>query len=146
VKKSPTAAVTPERSWPRCGSPNIWSCRACYTPKYWDSCALPNTPRSALASRGDYFTSSEGRNYLEMEVKPGKIQARATKFSTVSQRSGRKARRTAVQYPWTLAKRTFILLRKGAVFLLLIGLSIYLLFLLGLQIFRSSVDVCISSR
>ena len=31
-----------------------------------------NTPRSTLASRRDYFTSSEGRNWLEMDVKPGK--------------------------------------------------------------------------
>jgi hypothetical protein len=34
----------------------------------------------------------EGRNWLEMEVKKGKIQARVTEFSTFSQRSVRKAR------------------------------------------------------
>jgi hypothetical protein len=33
----------------------------------------------------------EGRNWLEMEVKPRKIQARVTEFSTVSQRSGLKS-------------------------------------------------------
>jgi hypothetical protein len=87
-KIPPTAAGAPKRAWPRGGSPNIWSCRARYTPRYWDSRALPNTPMSTLASREDYFTSSEGRNWLEREVKPRKIQPRVTEFSTVSQRSG----------------------------------------------------------
>jgi hypothetical protein len=34
---------------------------------------------------GDYFTSSEGRNWLEMEAKPGKIQVKEAQFSTVLQ-------------------------------------------------------------
>ena len=59
VKKSPTAAGAPEHVWRRCGSPNIWSCRPRYTSRYWDSRALPDTPRNPLASRADLFTISK---------------------------------------------------------------------------------------
>lgn len=44
-----------------------------------------------------------------MYVSRGNIQAQATEPSKISRRSGRKARRTAVQTPWTSGKRIFIL-------------------------------------
>ncbi len=50
-----------------------------------------------LCQLRDFKTASEGKNWLEMDVEQGNIQARATEFSKFSQRSGRKARRTAAQ-------------------------------------------------
>ena len=41
------------------GPPILGHVELGYTPRYWDSRALPDTPRSTLASRGDYFTNSE---------------------------------------------------------------------------------------
>ena len=60
--------------------------------------------------RSNITRAQTGSGLILQYIKPGKIQARATEFTKFSQRSGRKARRTAVQYPWTLGIRAFILL------------------------------------
>jgi hypothetical protein len=73
VSPAPCQEVQSRRKWQsrRGGSPDTWSCRICYTLKFWDSCALPNTSKSPLASCGDYSQALKAEISLKGD-RPGK--------------------------------------------------------------------------